>query len=412
MKRNDVLLMAVAWAGLIVGAAAWAHAPVIDESVFVDGLRANERERVLYIWTRDADGEESDFLSVVDVDPESPTYGTIISRAETGSSGNEAHHFGYTRDAQRIFGGGLFSNRLFIYDVRTDARRPRLVRTVNLDVTGYSGPHTLYAVPDGMLIAMLGQLDGDGPSGIIKVDDEGRFVEAYPAQAGHDGAPIYMYDLGVKPEMNLMVSSSWAHPDHARLPGGVPSEHTGSEVVVWDWTTKRIRQVETLDRAPLEVRWLHGPGAEASGGFINCASGGTVWYWEDADGDGSLEFYRVLRLERGAVPADLRISYDNRFLYVTLWGQDRVQQYDISDRRRPRLVSEVSVPQPNMMKLSPDSKRLYVTNSMLSTVDGEVEFGVWLIHTGPDGMRLDAAFSPDFMGLPTGPAGPHDMLLK
>lgn len=412
MMSKRTVLMSVAWGGLLVGVAAWSQAPVIDESVFVKGLRANERERVLYVWTRDADGADSDFLSVVDVDPRSATFGTLIATAATGSAGNEAHHFGYTRDAGRIFGGGLFSNRLFIYDVHTDSRRPRLLRTVNLDVTGYSGPHTLYAVPDGMLIAMLGALDGSGPSGIIKVDDDGDFVEAYPAKAEHDGAPIYMYDVGVKPEMNLMLSSSWAHPDHARTPGGAPAEHIGSEVVVWDWTTKRILQVETLDRAPLEVRWLHGSGPEARGGFINCAYGGSIWYWEDADRDGLLEFYRVVRLAEGSVPADLRISYDNRFLYVTLWGQDLVRQYDIADRRRPRMVSEVSIPQPNMMKLSPDSKRLYVTNSMLSTVDGGVEFGVWLVHVEPDGLRIDPGFAPDFMGLKTGPAGPHDMLLK
>jgi len=72
----------------------------------------------------------------------------------------------------------------------------------------------------------------------------------------------------------------------------------------------------------------------------------------------------------------------------------------------------VAIPQPNMMKLSPDSRRLYVTNSILSSLDGNVEFGAWLIHVGPEGMRIDEKFKPDFRHFPTGPAGPHDMLLK
>lgn len=38
-----------------------------------------------------------------------------------------------------------------------------------------------------------------------------------------------------------------------------------------------------------------------------------------------------------------------------------------------------------MMRLSPDGKRLYATNSLLSTLDGEVEFGAWLFHVGPHG---------------------------
>jgi hypothetical protein len=65
-----------------------------------------------------------------------------------------------------------------------------------------------------------------------------------------------------------------------------------------------------------------------------------------------------------------------------------------------------------MMKLSPDGRRLYVTNSLLRTMDGDVEFGAWLFHVEPTGLRLDGRFRPDFVGLPTGPAGPHDMLLR
>ena len=74
----------------------------------------------------------------------SPTYATVIATAATSAAGNEAHHFGYTADAGRIFAGGLFSNRLFIYDVKTDPRHPRLARTISdlAATTGYSGPHT------------------------------------------------------------------------------------------------------------------------------------------------------------------------------------------------------------------------------------------------------------------------------
>ena len=119
----------------------------------------------------------------------------------------------------------------------------------------------------------------------------------------------------------------------------------------------------------------------------------------------------VVQLADGATPADMRVSYDNRFLYVSLWGGGKVQQYDITDRKKPQLRSEVAIPQPNMMKLTPDSRRLYVTNSLLSSLDGEVKFGAWLINVGPDGMKIDERFAPDFGSFPTGAAGPHDMLL-
>ncbi|MFW6010310.1 MAG: selenium-binding protein SBP56-related protein [Gemmatimonadota bacterium] len=381
----------------------------LDESVFVNGLDAGEPESVLYVWTRDADARDSDFLAVVDVDPASDRFGEIIDVEPTGSAGNEAHHFGYTAAANRIFAGGLFSNRLFIYDVGGDPRSPELLRTVDLDHTGYSGPHTLYAVPDGVLLAMLGTPDGGGPAALVKVDDDGRFVEAYPQQ-GHDGVPEHMYDVGVKPEMNRMITSSWAHPQHVKMEGGSPPERTADEVVVWNWRTKEVLQVEELDLAPLEVRWQHGPAAR--GGFINTAYGNTVWYWEDDDRDGHIDFHRIIELPEGAAPADMRISYDNRFLYVSNFGGGSVQQYDVGDPLNPRLVDEVELPHPNMMKLSPDSERLYVTNSLLSTMDPDEDFRAWLLHVGPDGMSVDERFDPDFKGFETGPAGPHDMLLK
>ncbi|MGH7546071.1 MAG: selenium-binding protein SBP56-related protein [Gemmatimonadota bacterium] len=383
-----------------------AGTPTADESVFVD-LKLGGHEKVLYVWTRDADGADSDFLAVVDVGPKSKTYGKIVATAPTGSPANEAHHFGYTAKADRIFGAGMFTNKMFIYDVKTDPRNPKLIHTVDLDPTGYSGPHTMYAVPEGVLVAMLGKVGGGGPGALILLDDDGNFKQAWPV-IRPDGSPGYMYDVGVKPEMNRMITSSWSHPGHIKA--GDHPMHSGTDVVVWDWKEKKVLAVQEVDLAPLEVRWMHGP--KGLGGFTNAAFGNSVWYWEDADRDGTLEFHRVLELGEGATPADMRISYDNRFLYVSLWGGGKVQQYDISNPHTPKLVSEVALPQPNMMKLSPDSRRLYVTNSLLSSLDGEVTFGAWLVHVGPEGMRIDESFKPDFQSFATGPAGPHDMLFR
>jgi selenium-binding protein 1 len=278
---------------------------------------------------------------------------------------------------------------------------------VDLNSTGYSGPHTLYAVPDGMLLAMLGKVDGGGPGALVLVDNDGNFKQAWPV-VGPDGRPGYMYDVGVKLEMNRIVTSSWAHPGHIKA-GDHPA-NSGKEVVVWDWKTKKITQIQEVDLAPLEVRWMHGP--TGLGGFTNAAFGNSVWYWDDLDRDGQLEFQRVLQLPENSAPADMRVSYDNRYLYVSLWGGGKVQQYDIADPHHPKLVSEVAIPQPNMMKLSPDNTRLYVTNSILSSMDGKVKFGAWLLQVGPEGMKVDERFKPDFEGFPTGPGGAHDMLLK
>jgi len=380
-----------------------------DESVFVKGLLPGQHESLLYVWTSDADAKDPDFLTVVDADPKSASYAHVVATVPTGTTvDNEAHHFGYTVNADRIFAGGLVSNRLFIYDVRTDRRRPKLVKTIpDLGaLTGYSGPHTYYAVPGGVMIAMLGSKEGGAPGALVRLDNDGNFVSALPApnRADHPG---YMYDVGVKPELNRMVTSSWTHPHHFRG-NPVAPENVGDAVVVWDWKAGKVLQIEHLDKMPLEVRWQHGPAAR--GGFINCAGASTIWYWEDKGG--TLQFTRVIQLPANSTPADVRISYDNRLLYVSLFAGNAMQQYDVSDPLHPTFVSEVKLDQPNMMKLTPDSRRLYVSNSLLSNLDGKVPFRVRLLNVGPRGMQLDEKFDVDFDRFPTGAARPHDMLLK
>ena len=402
MRAAPWLLLLAFPAGLMLAPLPAARGPE-DESVFVHGLTAGQHESVLYVWTSDADQKDPDFLTVIDADPKSPSYGKVIATAPTGSPANEAHHFGYTVNADRIFAGGLFSNRLFIYDVATDPKHPNLIRTIPdlAATTGYSGPHTFYAVPGGVMIAMLGARDGGAPGGLVKLDNDGNFLQAFPA-------PDFMYDVGIKPELNLILTSSWAHP-HAVKAGNTPMEQVGDVMVAWDYKTGKVLQEEHLDKAPLEVRWLHG--AAARGGFVNCAFGNSVWHWEVGEG-GKVAFTRVIKLADGSIPADMRISYDNRYLFVSLFGGGAVQQYDVADPLRPKLVSSVAIPQAQMLKLTPDNKRLYVSNSLLSNLDGNVPYRVRLVNVTAQGLVLDPKFDVDFEHFATGRARPHDMLLK
>lgn len=392
---------------LALPAATQGQAVRIDDQSPHIRIPADERETLLYVWTRDASGEGEDFIAVVDVDPASPDFGAIVATAPTGSTGNEAHHFGYTADRSRIFAGGMFSNRIFIYDVERDPRSPRLVRTVDLSGTGYVGPHTPLALADGMLLAMMGAADG-GSGALLELDNEGRVRATYEAPRNGERA-IHLYDVALNPATGRVFASSFAHAEHF-MHGPPDPEHVGNEVVIWDRGSRDVVQVEELDPTTVVLRWLRTPGANA--GYVPSAFGSSLWYWHDPDDDGRYDFERVLSFPEGSLPVDLRISHDDRTLFVSLWAAGEVRQYDISDPRNPRLVDSVQVPQPNMMRLSNDSRRLYVTNSILSTLDGDVEFGAWLFDVGPEGMTRDERFAPEFQAYPDGRAGPHDMLLR
>jgi selenium-binding protein 1 len=65
-----------------------------------------------------------------------------------------------------------------------------------------------------------------------------------------------------------------------------------------------------------------------------------------------------------------------------------------------------------MMYPSLDGRRMYATNSLLSTLDHASRSYVRLIHIGPDGMKVDPFFNVDLNHFPTGPARFQDMLIN
>src|SRR6478752_8784969 len=79
--------------------------------------RPDRPEKYLYVFCVDADAKDNDFIAVIDVNPDSTGYGTILHMLDLGTKGNETHHFGYTDDRTRIWAGGLFSSRIWILDV-------------------------------------------------------------------------------------------------------------------------------------------------------------------------------------------------------------------------------------------------------------------------------------------------------
>ena len=140
--------------------------------------RLDRPEKYLYLFCVDADGKDNDFLAVVDVNPDSAAFGTIINTLDLGTKGNETHHFGYTDDRHRIWAGGLFSSRIWLIDVATDPAKPRIEKILDniREVSGLSGPHSYYALPGRMLITFLGSATGGLPAGMAEFTNDGKFI--------------------------------------------------------------------------------------------------------------------------------------------------------------------------------------------------------------------------------------------
>jgi selenium-binding protein 1 len=368
--------------------------------------RLDGPEKLLYVFCVDADAKDNDFLAVIDVDMDSPKYGQITYQLDLGSAGNETHHFGFTDDRTHIWGCSLLSSRIFVIDVASEPAKPKLKKVLDRDAQkcGLTGPHSPYALPDRMLISYLAGKDGGLPAGLAEFTNSGEFVRRLDLPAD---AP-YMYDVAVKPELNRMVTSSFTPMANYRKPlAEMDLKDFGKDLLVWDFRERKVIAKLTTGVAPLECRWSLKEGANF--GFTNCALDDSLWVWEMGN-DGKYSTRKLCTT--GKLPADLRQSPDDRFLYVSCFMSNEIQQWDVSRLDNPRLVSTI-VPgvQPNMMHVTGDGKRMYITNSLLSTLDHASTFWVRLAHIGPDGMKMDPFFHVDLNKLPTGPARGHDMLL-
>lgn len=364
-------------------------------------------EKVMYLWTLPA-GEGSDYLSVIDVNLASPTYGRILKRIEVGSSGNEAHHMGYTDDRGRIWAAALNTSRFFLFDVRTDPMNPRLERVIDEvpKLTGLSGPHTPYAIPGRMLVTMASGPDGSGSGGVAEFTNDGKYVASHRT-------PNNAYEIVIKPEFNRMLVSSWVPQKMFMSPlDKWDPKGFSNSITVWDLKGRRIVQELKGDPVPLATRWALK--ANASYGYTISNAGNSLWMFKRNADTGRFSYRKAANLSPGCLPGDLRQSPDDKFVYVSCIGGGEVQAWDIRNPERIRLHDTVQgLVQSNMMHLTNDGKRLYVTNSAISSIDYSPRYALRLIHIGPDGrMKQDPFFNVDFSQAPNGPARPHDMLLN
>jgi len=148
---------------------------------------------------------------------------------------------------------------------------------------------------------------------------------------------------------------------------------------------------------------------------------------------------------------DFLISLDDHFLYLANWLHGDIRQYNIKDPANPRLTGQVwvgglvrkgsnvvveaddgstyqvDVPDvqgnqlrggPQMIQLSLDGKRLYVTNSLFSTWDRQfypelVQKGSHIlqidVNNEKGGLAINDKFFVDFGAEPDGPSLAHEM---
>ena len=167
----------------------------------------------------------TDAMAVVDLDPSSKTYGSVVSRVDMPNAGDELHHFGWNAcssclcphsphphmERRYLVVPGMRSSRIHILDTKPDPRNPKIVKVIEPEEvkkkSGYSRPHTAHCGPDGIYLNALGSVDGNGPGGILMIDPETFDIK------GRLGSRSRTSVSGIR----LLVASGSRHHDHQRM---------------------------------------------------------------------------------------------------------------------------------------------------------------------------------------------------
>jgi methanethiol oxidase len=425
-------------------------------------------EQLAYVAAFDPTGEQRDAMTVVDCDDGSPSYGEVVGWTELPTAGNELHHFGWNAcssalcheghdgalERRYLIVPGIRSSRTYILDTGDDPRQPQIVRTIEpeelAEKAGYSRPHTVHCGPGGIFMSNLGAANGgDGPGGVALIDHD--TFEVTGAWETDRGEQYFAYDVWWHLNEDVAITSEWATPsmiEDGLNPEDLLGKRFGHHLDFWSLSEGRlIQRIDLGDehQMVLEVRPAHDP--RKTWGFVGVVISvedlsASVWLWNREDDHWAANKVITIPAEPaetdqlppalqpfGAVPplvSDINLSVDDRMLYVSCWGTGELKQYDVTDPAHPRQVGSVrlggiaarephpaSAPErlaggPQMVEVSRDGRRVYVTNSLYGVWDDQFYpdgVGAWMAKIDADpagGMEVDERFFPrgsDFRGL-------------
>ena len=434
------------------------------------------RETILYVTCIQPNAtqkQKPDYLAVVDVNPNSKDYCKIIHHEKALNIGDEFHHMGWnscsscfddpSKVRNKLILPCLVSDRIYVFDTsdQTKLKLFAVIEPNQLWEKRVGAPHTVHCLADGnVMISCMGDEKSNNKGSFILIDGETFKVK----DLWNKEYAKFNYDFWYQPRHNVLISSEWGAPSAFRKGfdlNDVNQKKYGNSLNVWNWETRELIQTINLGDEgimPLEIRFLHNP--DSAEGFVGCALSSNIFRFFKNDQIWKAE--KVISIpkkkvenwildEMPGIITDILISLDDRYLFISNWVHGDIRQYDISNTAKPKLVGQIfiggsicieskvivkkdqeltSQPKrlivkskpiyggPQMIQLSLDGKRLYVTNSLLSAWDKQfypeiVKNGSTMLLVNVDnekgGLSIDHSFLVDFGQAPDGPVLAHEM---
>ncbi|KAG8042055.1 hypothetical protein G9C98_000046 [Cotesia typhae] len=331
----------------------------------------------------------------------------IIHKLRMPYVGDELHHAGWNicsscpdsklkRDTFVL--PCLMSDRVYFIDT-SNARAPTIKKVLEpeeMHKHGLATPHTAHCSPTGeIIISTMGKPNGDGLGDFLCVDSETLQVKGPWTLS--DKKAKFGYDFWYQPSHDVLISTEWGVPRIFKKGFG-PGQSSNPDIYgrnlnFYSWTKRSLEQVIDLGEegiAPLEVRFLHDP--LASEGFVGCAVSSNIFRFYKTDNDRKKPRLVGQVFLGGSILSDSKIQV--------------IEDQELSSQPDPVVVKGRRLyGSPQMLQLSLDGRRLYVTTSIFKPWDKQfypdhVKNGSTMVKLDVDvengGLKLDPDFLVDF----------------
>jgi hypothetical protein len=316
--------------------------------------------RYLYVWAGNGSDTASgvDVVTVLDGDPSSPRYGSVLAALTVDSAGRMPHHTEFSLPKKGPFFANDFSgDRSFLIDYSRPVA-PRLAGRV-VAVPGGHRVHSFARLANGHVIATVqfGDSSEAGRPGMLaEFDETGKLIRSGSARdAAFPGARIRTYALALFPGIDRVVTTS----------SPMDNEQTAHVVQVWRLSDlKLLKTVPMPDNGqdsshmyPFEVRAM----ADGRTALVN------TYYCGFFTLTGLASQPKVERVFAMPLPRNIGCSVPvtaGRFMLMPIAYAHRYATIDISDPAHLREVASFPTDTtffPHWASSDPNSDRLVFT---------------------------------------------------
>jgi DNA-binding beta-propeller fold protein YncE len=332
---------------------------VVIEDLYKDTISTTSKDPITAVINyRALDESKKDGLAVIDLNPDSETFGDILQDVPVGE-GVLMHHSFYNADRSKLYNTALMGERLYQVTIHDD--------TI-FDVTPLDAGSCL--VGEDMIFSKDGEkfyLTCMGSDNVLVFDAKtDQMIDEISSnqEENPDAYTKYPHGISADEKIDRMIITQTVSP---------ALDDPQSSVTVIEFSTGKVLSVIELTKsegtpsAPVEV--LFHP--EESIAYVSGMLDGTIWalVWDEQAKSFEPKLVDDGTKRDHSWPLDLSIG-PNGNLYVSFAVPGVVNEYSLENPEQPELLRSLPAqPGAHHVLFSEDSKYMFVQNNLLN-LDG------------------------------------------